>query len=263
MIMNLRMITTKSMIHKGHLAPKGLREKKYFNKIVLPHDSELCYSRNTNSVYNIDVETEKLYTGSACAHTDKRFYTNSYSTERIKQSNSCLSLKSCIRTINRIKNIPIGTKVHISSDFVFEDYPKVIIGYDYVRAKNNNIDIKYNVDKEEFTRVFTKKHFSYAFCKLLRECGFLVKINTTSNTNQEYAIAYGHNKRVMFAEFDVPTFSHRGGEFILWNKIDCFNKYADCNVIPKNTPFYLILDLLTTENDRISELDLVYEYTHK
>jgi hypothetical protein len=221
-------------IKLGHQAPSGLRLNR-FNYVGLS-DTNLKYCDSHNFVFDSEEENRKLHNGEACFYTDRRY--SEYSGDSYKELRlysgrfSPISLKSCIRRVRRCKNIPVGTVMEFDCSWY------------YVHAKHQNkylfkiredvkFDPGYEVNKPSFYANFSTDERAAELVGKLRENGFLVSV---VNGDKEYAVAYGYGKRAGITSHDNSFLSAHSTGSVLWDWNEEFNKWSQCNEIPKDTP---------------------------
>ncbi len=260
-------------IKLGHQAPKGY-VNDVFNRVDINGDFAYCSSHNF--VYNTDDEKRKLYNGQPCRHTDKRFYDgrfNSYKSDVLHWTRwREISLKSCIRRVNKCKNIPVGTIVDFSKSW-YHPGTKVDNSYVFKVKKENKLDIQYEVNIPSFSANFTNCEFSKNLTNALRENGFLVKVmknesflgnmindaktftggelNDTT-IDGEVAIAYGYGKMIGFSSFDNDFMGYADGiENILFDFFGEFDKWSRCKWINKASSLDDIINDLKKPNEEV------------
>ena len=246
----------------GHQAPPPYRSNT-FRSVELPRDLGYCSSHNF--VFSYEEETEKLYSGKPCIYTDSRYRIGSRDVYNYRRKGSLpqRTLKALFRLVESISNIPVGTIIKFGSDWYIPN-KKVDFSYHYKVKTSKLLDIKYQVNDEEYLQDISDSPLAIR----LAEKGFLISTNfdrryvedsdtyETYTTDIKYHTAYGKGKVVFFADVDVDNLSHRGEHYIMWDKINCFDKYSKCNTIDKDLGVDYIVGLLTTPNDLISDEQL-------
>jgi len=252
----------------GHQAPKGWRINR-FNYITLNGDWAYCLSHNF--VYNVEFEREKLYNALPCYYTDIRFVDtiHNYSghTDIVSKRFNPISLKSCIRRIKKVRNIPLGTIVKFTKSW-YVPRTKLNLSYLFKIKKENKLDIKYEISLPEYRENFEFDEFSRNLTNKLRENGFIVAVYkdnsnfissmisaastyigkqfNTIKENGEIAIAYGFGKKIGFSSKNNNFKGYSNGcNNILWDRFGEFDKWSRCNEIPKSINIDEIITHLT------------------
>ena len=263
----------------GHQAPKGYRINNC-NSIHIEGELHHCVSHNF--MYNEEEQERKLYNAEPCYYTDNRFvdsWNNFYNSVYLfNNRNSPISIKSAIRRVNKCKGIPKGTIIDFSKSWYYRG-KKIDNSFNFKVKKENPIDIKFEINEPSYKANFTNCEFSQKLTDALRESGFIVSvtkntdfltgmINTATaytgsgelkdpTTDGEIALAYGHGKKIGFSSFknDYMGYSY-GIDSILWDAHGYFNKWSQCNEIPKTTSVDdIIKELLKPNSDTYPEYD--------
>jgi len=233
----------------GHLAPKGSRQNHRFNYIEI---KGYHYCKSHDFVFNPDEENKKLHQGQPCFYTDSRYEEgalNYYKVCRLYSKKSS-SLKSFMRRISKCKNIPVGTSIMFDTGWYYA-YKNVDTRYEYKVRKENTFDPNYKISHLSFYNNFQSCEYSKNLVDVLRDNGFLVQVWNTNphriygEEEGEFAIAYGHDKRVGFSSHKNSFRGYQNGcNNILWEYCDHFDKWSRCGQIPKGTPTKEILKVL-------------------
>lgn len=254
----------------GHQAPKEYVVNK-FNSIEI--DGDFAYCKSHNFIYNKEHENWKLYQGLPCYYTDIRFvdtalnfYKNCYVySTRFKD----ISLKACIRKTLNCKNIPVGTIVSFNKSWY---YPKKNIdnSYKFRIKKENKLNTIFEVNDPAYFQDFANCEFSNELISALRKNRFLVKVEknesflgnmfnaavafTGSNDFKDteiegdVAVAYGYGKIIGFSSFKNDFMGYSCGcDNILWDRHGEFNKWSQCNEIPKTSSIEEIIKILKSQ----------------
>lgn len=230
----------------GHQAPKGSRQTR-FNCITMQN---LHYCESHNFVYDPEIEEEKLYNGEPCIYTDERYklsYGNSYRQFRIGKRGKrfeTFSLKSAIRKIDNIRNIPIGSIINLETSWYYSK-KNCDTSYLYKVKYSKKFEPNYEINKPSYQSRFTGEDWTHdpvwenELADTLRQNGFIVSVN--DNT----AVAYGHGKKIGFSLGDNDFWGYwLGKENILWDRFGEFDKWSRCKTIPKNIPAKNIIEKL-------------------
>lgn len=243
------------MIKKiGHQAPKGVRINR-FNSIEINGDFAYCVSHNF--VYNPVEEKKKLYNGEPCYYTDYRYVDgmNFYKNAKLHWTRfKDVSLKACIRKVLNCKNIPVDTIINFNKSWYYVG-KKIDNSFKFKVKKENNIDIRYEINRPSYSKNFTKCEFSKKLTNALRKNGFIVSVQQNESfilnmidraailtgsepvnieIDGEIATAYGYGKQIGFSSFNNDYRGYSNGcDNILWDKFGEFNKWSECYEIPK------------------------------
>lgn len=231
----------------GYLAPKGSRQK-WFSSVKV---EGLHYCKSHNFFFDPKVEEEKLHNGQPCFYTDSRY------TEGLNYYKECyllisgiyeFSLKSLRRKVRKARNIPVGSTVKFCTSWY---YPNNTFLYK-IRIENK-FEPNYQVSRLSFHNNFLNCNRSKELVDILRDVGFLVEVWNTNpgfliggeEEGGEFAIAYGHGKKVGFSSHNNSFRGYQNGcENILWDKYGDFDKWSRCNEISKESSFEEILEIL-------------------
>lgn len=263
----------------GHQAPKGYRINNC-NSIHIEGELHHCVSHNF--MYNEEEQERKLYNAEPCYYTDNRFidgFNNFYNSVYLfNRRHESISIKSAIRRVNKCQGIPKGTIIDFSKSWYYRG-KNFSNSFNFKVKKENPIDIKFEINEPSYKANFTNCEFSQKLTDALRENGFIVSvtkntdfltgmINTATaytgsgelkdpTTDGEIALAYGHGKKIGFSSFknDYMGYSY-GIDSILWDAHGHFNKWSQCNEIPKTTSVDdIIKELLKPNSDTYPEYD--------
>ena len=252
----------------GHQAPKRWRVNK-FNSVEI--NGDFAYCKSHNFVYNPDIEEKKLYDAQPCYYTDIRFIDtnfNFYHNTKLHWTRwKDISLKSCIRKTLKCKNIPVGTIVSFNKSWFYKN-KKIDNSFKFKIRKENNLDIKFEINNPIYFNRFTNCEKSNLLVDKLRENGFIVSIKKnesfignminsaailigkeSENTeiDGEVAIAYGYGKIIGFSSYNNDFMGYSNGcDNILWDKFGNFNKWSQCHEISKDDDINMIINKLKT-----------------
>jgi len=243
----------------GFQAQKGNRVKR-FNYIHINGDLHYCESHNF--MYNSDEESKKLHNGEACYYTDNRFYDGDFNYfkstylhfSRYSKTmyGKSISLKAALRKVKNCKGIPKNTIVEFNQDW---HIGKQDHSYLYKNKEYHPVNINYEVNSISFHDNFKCDEKMKSMVDLLRKNGFLVAVYNTNpgyligENPGEFAIAYGHGKRVGFSSNNDTFRGYSNGEDnVLWDKYGEFDKWSRCYEIPKqNTINEILMKLINDE----------------
>jgi hypothetical protein len=180
------------------------------------------------------------------------------------RSNS-ISLKSCIRKVKQVRNIPIKTIVDFQKDWNFSKRT-IDNGYKFKVTKENKFDPNYQINLPSYSAQFSTCEFSQRLTNALRDNGFIVSVHQNSSfilgmlntacefTGQkgvdskitgEIATAYGLGKKIGFSSYNDDYMGYSNGENnILWESYGNFDKWSRCNEISKETSIEEIIKIL-------------------
>lgn len=251
----------------GHQVPKGRRVNR-FNSIEINGDFAYCASHNF--VFNPEEEERKLYNGEACYYTDNRYKStphNYYKNTMLYWTRyHDISLKSCIRRTLKCANIPINTIIKFNKSWRYTGQ-KFSGSYNFKIKHENKLDITYEINNPTYNTNFIHCKRSRKLVDELRANGFLVSVtkNTSfiknmlntaisytnsgkpidSSIDGESAIVYGYGKKIGFSSFNNNYMGYSNGcDNILWDSFKEFNKWSQCNEIPKNKSTKEIIKIL-------------------
>lgn len=238
-------------IKLGHQAPINWRVNK-FNSIEI--EGDLAYCKSHNFVYNTEDEKEKLYYAKPCFYTDNRYEEsvfNFYKNTKIRWNRKKeFSLKTCIRTALKIKNVPKGTIIEFKKSWYYRN-KNIDNSFNFKVKKENSFDPNYQINLPEYSNNFKDCEFSKILTDLLRSNGFIVKVyNSNPHTligeeEGEIAIAHGYGKQIGYSSKNNTFRGYSNGiDNILYDRLGEFDKWSRCNEILKTTDIQEILNIL-------------------
>ncbi len=255
---------------KGYMCAKGWRPRKF---AIIHIDGNFHYNPSNNTIYNYEIEKDKLYMGLPCVFTDKDFDTTNglnyykstylYKTYRKchnnhtnkdyckinrnpKKKQHLLSLKACIRKVNKCKGIPKGTIITFDNHYYYPNSKNRPI-YVYKHNKNSSININSKINIKNYSNMFTNNKWCNELTIKLRELGFIVGIYS-DDEDGEYATAFGFNKMIGFSTDSNNYCGYTlGKNNVLYDYRGYFNKWSQCNTISKLTSINEIVNQLTNE----------------
>lgn len=254
-----------------HQAPKDYQPTE-FNQISI--DGDFAYCASHHFIYNSEEQKKLLYDGKPCYYTDGRFQdgSNFYKEAIIFwQRWKAISFKSCIRRIQRLKGVPKGTLIKLSTSFYYPN-KKFNTSYIHKVKKENSIPVDYQVNYPSYEVNFITCDFSRELTDRLRAEGFIVsvrednenfissmistaaalkgKVIETQKELGQVALAYGHGKKIGFSSHNNTVFGYSSGcDNILWDRFGEFDKWSRCNEILKTTSIDEIVEILKNRND--------------
>lgn len=226
--------------------------KKWFNEIRLPR--KYRFLKEYNLVIDTILEEQKLYNAQACVYTDKRFeesLNKGYVSNFYWSRYTYYHLDSCIRKVNRAYGIPKGTIVEFLNDWFWKNADDTSFKLKVKNYKPN--PYTYNIDIDEYSKLFTDDHKSNELIVRLRQEGFIVRVYPKwvsmdlKYVYEEYAVAYGYNKKIGFSCFNNSLNGYSDShDNILFDEFGYFDKWSRCIEIPKRTPLEEIIQILKT-----------------
>ena len=264
----------------GWQAPIGARYNT-FNYIRIEGDLHYCISHNF--VYNVKEHQKLLYWGKPCYYTDNRFIDslhnyyyecNLFWKRSIKKG---ISLKSCIRRVNKCHNIPEGTIVRFEKSW---HIPNKKSSLDFIyKTKNEKIHpLTFEINIPEYFTNFKTCEFSYRLTNELRKNGFIVNVQSKNSSfilgmfktallytgkdssdfedqnDGEIATAYGHGLKIGFSSGNNNYRGyHNGCDNILFDFYEEFDKWSRCWEIEKTkSPEEIVQILLAQSQEKFS-----------
>lgn len=246
------------MIKLGHQESKGKRNK-WFNCITIDHSynndgykTYPAYCSSHNFFFNYNEEEKKLYNGKPCIFTDKRYELGKnyfYVTDIFESRRDQISLKACIRRVNKCYNIPVGTIVKFDSYWGFGR--KNSASYFFKVKKENHKDFVFEVNKSKYLGIPNDEYLR-EFTEKLREEGFLVRVEK-EDTYYDYCetiTAFGCDKIIGISPIGEPFEGYRSGEdFVLFDWLDEFDKWSRSRQIEKSLKIDEIINILKEKED--------------
>ena len=263
----------------GHQAPRGYVFNRYFNYVYIKGDLHYCASHDF--VFDCEEQERKLYNAEPCYYTDARYISgrgNYYKDCYLYESRSRwgkkygLSLKACMRLVERCRNIPVGTIVEFRHDWFYKSKKGsgVIPTYYKYKVRNENpFDPEYEINMAKYERNFDNDKWAQELTNELRANGFIVGVSKGNpnfimsmiGTAQEYtgrkrdadrdeegqiATAYGHGMIVGFSTGDDTYRGYSNGRTeVLFDYHGEFNKWSQCLGIEKSvSPKEIVAELL-------------------
>lgn len=249
-----------------HQAPPKYQPKE-FNRISI--DGDFAYCESHHFIYDSHEQERLLYDGKPCYYTDYRFQdgTNFFKEAVIySRRRTPISFKSCIRRINRLKGVPKGTIIELSTGYYYRN-KKFSTSYYHKVKKENPKHIDYEVNGPSYFEQFTSCEFSKQLTEALRNEGFLVSVRHDNDNfissmistaaefmgksievnkeDGEVAVAYGYGKKIGFSSFNNSLFGYSNGcDNILFDYFDYFDKWSRCEEISKTESIENIVKLL-------------------
>jgi hypothetical protein len=264
----------------GYQAPKGHRVDYGFAGVEVEGDWNYCKSHNL--WYNNKEQKKLLHYGKPCISTDASFRDgdNHYHTGVLSigrptrgKYGKTLSLKAAIRRFNKTYNLPKGMVVDVNHNCYLPKQHKGqkshSMGYKFVNKNFKVKDVSFEVTKRSFSNNFTFDDKAKELVNLLRENGFLVSVTHSDTYKCEYtdyvepehevAIAYGHGIRVGFTSNDSDGLTTYGISDVLFDRWNWFNKWQQCEGIPKTTPNQEIVNRLIERSLEMEMEDEKYD----
>ena len=232
-----------------HQFEKDFMEDEDYNNLYEPH-----YSKKGNFIYDSKLQNKLLHLGIPCHYTDNRYSQDDFYGEAkiFWQRRNPITLKACIRKINKVRNIPTGTIVNFNSGFYYpKKYMNVSSDFKFKVKKTSVFDPEYQINKPEYKAEILSCERTKLLVEKLRFHGFIVAVYPErwckygERMDPEYVIAYGHGKRVGISVGNEAYMGYGlGCDNILWDYWDEFNKWSQCNEIPKTTDIKEIINIL-------------------
>jgi len=192
----------------GYLLPRQQRIKRYFLEAVLEKQEyinvfgyDIQYCKELNAFYSQTEQCFRYNQGLPCLHTDKRttryplFTSHEVTIYPILKER--VSLKAMIRRLQKIKNIPVGSR------FLLYDGWQGTDTYRYHQKNNNFSPLEFEADIDGYDENFDKAHYPKhrQLTAALRDNGFLVLLEDYNTIDETQAYACGHGKKLRFCAY--------------------------------------------------------------